>query len=194
MIADGDPLVEVLEPPHLRRQLGRADQQQRDEEAVVGLEVEQQPQLLENGVVVDELRFVHDDDGVAPGLEVAKEDVVELMEQVGLRRTLRLDAELVEHFAQEIGRGPARVGQQPDLVALGFHALDERPRERRLAAAVLAGQQGAALPLAHRVHETDQGLVVLRRQIEELRVRRVVEGLLFEAPVRFVHGAICGSC
>src|SRR5207245_3413956 len=96
VIADGDPLVEVLEPPPVRRQLGRADQQQRDEEAVVGLEVEQQPQLLEDGVVVDELRFVHDDDGVAPGLEVAKEDVVELMEQVGLRRTLRLDAELVE--------------------------------------------------------------------------------------------------
>src|SRR6058998_1114211 len=190
VVPDGDALVEVLEPAHALAQLWRADEEQRDQEAIVRLEVHQQTDFLEDGVVRDELRLVHDDDRVAAVAVVAEEQVVEQVEQLGLARLLRLDAQLVERLAQEVGGVPARVGQQADLVALGLQPLDQRARERGLAAAVLAGEHPAALPVAHGVHEADECLLVLRRQIEELRVRGVVEGRLAQLPVGFVHGLL----
>ena len=187
VIADGDPLIEVLEAADLGRQLRRADQEDRHQEAIVGLEVHQQPQLLEDRVVLDELGLVHDHHGVAALAEVAEEDVVELVQEVGLALRGGLLAELVEGLAQEVEGVPARIREQPDLVPLGLQALDERAGERRLAAAVLAGEHAAALAVTDRVDQPDQRLLVLGRQVEELRVRRVVERWLGELPVGFVH-------
>src|SRR5437879_404565 len=130
---------------------------------VVGLEVHQESQLLEDRIVLDELRFVDDDDAVTPGLVVPEEEVVEKVQQLGLARLLRLDPQLVEHLAQKIDRRPARIGEKADLVALGLEALDERARQGRLAAAVLPGEHPAALAVAHRVDQADQRLLVLGR-------------------------------
>src|SRR5262245_7435737 len=188
--AQADPLVEVLEAADLRAELGRADEQERQQELVVGLEVHQEPELLEDRVVLDELGLVDDDDAVTPGLVVVEEQIVEQMQELRLARLLRLDSQLVEDFSQEVDRGPARVGEKPDLVALGLEPLDEGARQGGLAAAVLAREHPAALAVAHHVDETDERLLVLGRQIEKLRVRRVVEGRLGELPVRFVHGQL----
>src|SRR5262249_8758993 len=110
----------------------------------------------------------------------------------GLRRLARLDAQLVEGLAQEVDGRPARIRQQSDLVALGLEPLDERARQRRLAAAVLAREHPAALTVTHRVHEAHERFLVLRRQVEEFGVRRVVEGRLAQLPVRFVHRYLIG--
>jgi hypothetical protein len=194
VVADRDALVEVLEPAHALAQLGRADEEQRDQEAIVRLKVHQQADFLEDGVVRDELRLVDDDDRVAAVAVVAEEHVVEEVEQLGLALLTRFDAELVERLSQEVGGVPARVGQQTDLVPLGLQPLDQRARERGLAAAVLARQHAAALPVAHGVHEAHERLLVLGRQVEELRIRRVVEGRLAQLPVGLVHEATCSTC
>src|SRR5207245_5290823 len=90
-------------------------------------------------------------------------------EERGLGVRLRLDAELVEGLAEEVQGVPARVREQADLVALGLEALDERARERRLATTVLTGEHPAALAVADRGDEAHQRLLVLGRQVEELR-------------------------
>jgi hypothetical protein len=109
------------------------------------------------------------------------------VQQLRLVLLRRLLAELVEDLAQEVDRGPARVRQQADLVALGLQPLDEGARQRGLAAAVLADEHAAALAVTHGVDEPDQRLLVLGRQVEKFRIRRVVEGGFTELPVRLVH-------
>src|SRR5207245_6884534 len=104
---------------------------------------------------------------VPPGLIVPEEHIVQEMQQLGLARLLGLDAQLVEHLTQEIDGGPARIREQPDLVALGLETLDERARQRGLSAAVLAGEHPAALTVAYRVDQPDQRLLVLGRQRSE---------------------------
>src|SRR5213594_1169315 len=173
--------------PHLDRELRRTDEQEVHGEPFVRLEVQQQPELLEDPVVLDQLGLVHDHHAVTPGLVVLVEDIVQRVEERGLGVRLRLDAELVEDLAEEVQGVPARVREQADLVALGLEALDERARERRLATTVLTGEHPAALAVADRVDEAHQRLLVLGRQVEELRVRRVVERRFAELPVRFVH-------
>src|SRR5437762_669767 len=187
VVAEGDPLVQVLHAPHLHRELRRADEQEGHEEPLGRLEVQQQPELLEHRVVLDQLRLVDDHHAVASGLVVPVEGVVQHVEELRLVLLRRLDAELVEDLAEEVRGVPARVGEQTDLVVLGLEPLDERARERRLAAAVLAGEHPAALAVADRVDEAHQRLLVLGREVEEFRVRRVVERRLGELPVGFVH-------
>jgi hypothetical protein len=109
------------------------------------------------------------------------------VQQLGLVLLRRLVAELVEDLAHEVHRGPAGIRQQADLVALGLQPLDQRARQRGLAAAVLADEHAAALAVAHGVDEADQRFLVLGRQVKEFRIRRVVEGGFTELPVRLVH-------
>ena len=115
------------------------------------------------------------------------------MEQLRLGLLLRARPQLVEDFAQELEGIPAGVRQEADLVPFGLQALDQRPRERRLAASILARQHRAALALAHGVDHPDQRFLVLRREVEELRVRRVVEWRFTHTPIRFVHDAMVTS-
>src|SRR4030095_7706024 len=167
---EADPLIEMLEPPDLHAELGRAHEEHGYQEPVVGLEVHQETQLLEDRVVLDELSFVDDDDAVTPGLVVAEEQIVQEMRELGLARLLALDTQLVEPLAQEIDRRPARIREEPDLVALRLEPLDERAGERGLGAAVLGSEHPAALAVAHGVDQPDQRLLVLGREVEEFRV------------------------
>jgi len=73
----------------------------------------------------------------------------------------RLLAELIERLTQEVDGPPVGVGEQADLVPLGLQALDQRARERGLAAAVLAGEHPAALAMPHGVDETHERLAFL---------------------------------
>ncbi len=189
VVPDGDPLVQVLQRADLLAQLGGPDEEHRDQEAVVGLEVHEQPQLLEEARVLEELGLVHDDHRVASVAEVAEEEIVQHVEELRLGALGRLHAELVEHLPEEVDGVPPGVREQPDLVALGLQPLDERPRQRGLAAPVLAGEHPAALAVADRVDEADERLLVLRRQVEEPGIRRVVEGRLGELPVGLVHAS-----
>jgi len=96
VIAEADPLVEVLETPHLHAELGEPTSRSvtRNRSSVWKFIRSRSSSNTESS---DELGLVDDDDALTPGLVVPEEQVVQEVQELGLAHLLRLDSQLVEH-------------------------------------------------------------------------------------------------
>ena len=182
-----DPLGEgpVGAVPEPLAQLGLPHEHDRDQVAVVELEVREQADLLESGLARDEVGFVDDQERRSPLPVQLQEPCVDLVEQVARVEARLSHPQLARHRAQELAGREARVQDHPDLVALA-QAVDEGAGEEGLAAAHLAGQE-RQLHLLGREDQALEGLLVALVEEEVARVRRQLERPLLESVKAFVH-------
>ena len=171
VITDADPLPELPEPLVGQDlvQLGLAHQDDLQELAFRGLQVRQQPNLLEE-LGRERLGLVDDEhDALLAGVALEQE-FVQQRQQIALRRqALRLQAQVVADVFQEVRGGElgveqvrrARVAVEP-----GEHHLDERG----LARAGLARDDRESLRLAEGVGQVGVGRTMLLAQVEEPQV------------------------
>ena len=165
-----------------------ADQQQRDQEGVVELQVEQQANLLEDRGIFEQLRLVDDDDGLAAVAVRLEDDFVNPVHEARAVHVGALLTQRVEDFGQEFLRRAAGVAQQGDLSLIRIQLVEEGPRHHRLAASGLARDQRRTVAARQRVEQTRVEILYVLRAVEEPRIGRVLKGLLVEPPIRFVHG------
>jgi hypothetical protein len=166
-------------------QLRLAHEHDRDEVAVVELEVREEADLLESGLAGDEVGLVHDQERGAVRFVEGEQPLVNLLEELvrvvaGLR-----DRELGGEGAQELTRREPRVQDHRDLVAIA-ELVHEGAGEERLARAHLAREQ-RQLHLLHRERELLERLLVHAVQEEVAGVGRLAERLLLEPEVGLVH-------
>ena len=109
-----------------------ADQQQRDQEGVVELQVEQQANLLEDRGIFEQLRLVDDDDGLAAVAVRLEDDFVNPVHEARAVHVGALLTQRVEDFGQEFLRRAAGVAQQGDLSLIRIQLVEEGPRHHRL--------------------------------------------------------------
>ncbi len=182
-----DPLGQgpVGAVPQPFAQLGLAHQDDRDQVAVVELEVSEEPDLLEGGLAGDEVGFVQDEEG-GPALPLqGQEALVDLLQEIAGIEAGGGHPQLPRHRAQELAGGEAGVQHHPHLVALP-HPVHQGPREQGLARAHFAREQGQ-LHLFHRVEELLQRLLVDLVEEEVAGVGGLAEGLLAQPVVGLVH-------
>ena len=94
VVGDRDALLELRQLAQPLRPLRLADQDQRQQVAVVQLEVEQQTQLFERARILDRLRLVDDHHRVPAAPVAAEQRGIELVENLELGLGNGVDAEL----------------------------------------------------------------------------------------------------
>ena len=95
MVADRDPLAELAQPlpVELLAQLRLADQDDLEELALIGLEVREQADLLEQ-LVLEVLGFVDEQDDVVSGGGLVEQVLVQDLEVRGPVELARLETQL----------------------------------------------------------------------------------------------------
>ena len=140
------------------------------------------------------LRLVDQQHDVAAGGAGLEEEAVQRVDQALLASRPRgFTCRSSRIGAQELGRGERGV-EHDRGVGVGAELREEVARERRLAGAHLAGDEDEAAALAPAELEVGEGLRVPLGQVQVLRVRREVEGLLAEAVPGLVHGRVPPRC
>ena len=121
-------------------ELGLPDQDDLDQLGGVGLEVREQPDLLER-LAVEVLRLV--DRSAARGAlrwRFVEQEVIELVQQLAARLALRLEPELGVDGLEQLERRELRVEQERDLAAR-LEPLEQRAAQRGLARADFTGDR-----------------------------------------------------
>ncbi len=105
MVAHRDALAQLAKAAfvELVAQLGLADERDLQQLALVGLEVRQQPHLLEQ-LAAQVLRLVDQEHDVVAGLDLLEEEVVQTSRQA-TRSSAGLEAELDQDGAHELRGG-----------------------------------------------------------------------------------------
>ncbi len=180
VVAERDPLLQLPEllAPELGMELRLAHQDDLEELVARGLEVREEPDLLERRHV-EVLGLVEDQDGVPVRAPLLDQEAVEGDESLGVREAGRGHAPLLERVLEEALERKRGVEDEGDA-GVAAEALQQRVEERRLARSDLAGEREKPLALAHAVDELRQRLAVTLGREEEARVRRRPEGRLAE--------------
>ena len=133
VIAHRDALSELPELPaiELLAQLGLADEDDLQKFALVGLQIRKQPHLLEE-LGVEILRLVDQEDDVVAGPGLLQQKPIENLEVRRLVELLRLEAQLGEDRAHQLGRRDHGIENQGRAVARP-QLREDRAADRRLA-------------------------------------------------------------
>jgi hypothetical protein len=107
-----DPLAEPGDSIHFFPELGLADQDTGEQEAVVHLEIQEKAQLLEGPFVFDNLCLVDDDHRVFSLLDVGEHLVVQKVKKIDFGAGVILHVDLIEDLLEEIDRVEAGVGDE----------------------------------------------------------------------------------
>ena len=188
MVAQHDALAELaqLGPRQHVPELRLPDEHDLDQLGARGLEIREQPDLLEH-LRREVLRFVDDQQRGLVLLEAADQEVVQREQVLGLGVARGLDPVLVEQHAEEVEGLEAGIedeGRQGLPVELRQQAV----QQHGLPGADLAGQQHESLVGVHPVDERRQALAVHLAEIQERRVGRHLERAAQESVVLVVHG------
>ncbi len=155
-----DPLPQLAEcvRVQLRVQLGLAEQDDLDQLRSRGLEIRDQPHLLEC-LAREVLRLV-DDQHHAPRLTASRqEELVELSQQRSAALAPAGQAELLVDGLKELAGVLARIEEEGHL-GLATEALEECSAERRLARAHLTRDDDEALPLLQTIEKVGHRLAM----------------------------------
>ena len=182
MVADGDPGVELFDPLDDPAQLRLADEQQVEQEPVVELVVEQQPDLLEIRRR-EQLRLVDDEERHLVLLEIPHHHLAQRVQQIVLGVRRRVEAELVEDLADELDGLEHGVRDETHVIFLLGEVLDESAGKRRLSATHVPREQRGPLAAHDGVRQAGHRLAVVPRVVDELQVRNDLVGVDIEAPV-----------
>ena len=186
-----DPLPQLPQPVLGEQllQLRLPDEDDLQKFLLVGLEVREQPDLLEDPER-QVLGLVDDEDDVAPLLDPLQQGAVDLRNQIMMALGDRGFAELGSGW-----RGASRISViwvlRISAVSkrAGSSSLRKPPAERGLAAADLPDEQDEPFFFLNAIFEMLQGLLVGRAQVEKLRVRSDVERHLRETVETLIHDA-----
>ena len=157
-----------------------------DSSFVVGFDVGQQPNLLEQ-LERQTLRLVDDQHRGFAACRSGRSSASSSSSSAAFeaRRFARQTELRCEHLDELVAR-QRRVVQMHAVHLLGL-LLERRPNQRRLAGAGFADEQRDALAAGDAVLEVAQRLAVRLGQHQEPRVRRQVERPLAKAEELFVH-------
>jgi hypothetical protein len=188
LAAQRDALLEL--PQRLvveqRRDLGLAGHDHREQLALVGLDVGEQPDLFED-VARQALCLVDQQYRGFAGFGAAAQHVFELQQQRRLRLARPVaQLEAVREHLDELGARERRVLQMHAVHARRL-PLERGPDERRLAGPRLAHEQRDAGTAGDAVLQVAQRLPVNVGHHQETRVRRQVERTLAKAVEGLVH-------
>ncbi len=167
-----------------RVQLGLPREHDLQDLLAPGLQVRQQPQLLENRRI-EVLRLVDQQRHVAALAGVIEQELVQPVQAHELA-AVGGETELAEDVGEDLVEGDRRVEQQ-DGAHLGVERVEHATEQRRLPGARLTDQGDESLAAVDAVGEGGHRLLVAVVQIEEARVGRDVERQLLEAEMGLVH-------
>ena len=191
VISAGDALRKLPQLGAIQQfaQLRLADQDDLQQLLRLGLEIREQPDLLEH-LGREILRLVdHQHDPFAFGvrLEQVNAQQVDQVLETALGSLLEVDAQLFADGEQELGRRHARIEDQRDLGM--FRRLgQQRAHHRGLAGAHFTGELDEATGLVDAIDQVRQCLRVTFREEQETRIGRDGKRLFVEAEKRGVHG------
>ena len=185
--AHADALAQLaqLSRVELVVELGLPEEQDLDQLRGRGLEVREQPDLLQR-LGREVLRLVHDQQHAAAIALLLEQELVELVEQLGARAALREQPELRADRAQQILRREHRIEDEGDF-GVAAQAFEQRAAERGLAGADLAGHRDEALSLLDPIQDVRERFAVRRREEEEARIRGQGERLFTQTVERGIH-------
>ena len=147
-------------------QLGLAREHEGQQFFGVGLDVCEQPNLLEE-LVRETLRFVDDERRDDASLTARNQLAFELLEQQRLRRgRVGSQAEAIGEKLEELAARQRRVVQVQRPRRSACLRFERGAHERRLAGAGLADEQRQPFPRRDAVLQVGQGLAVPRRQVQ----------------------------
>ena len=193
VIAAGDALGELaqLDARQHFAQLGLTDQDDLQQLLRRGLEVREQPHLLER-FRRQVLRLIDDHhDAAALRVRFQQAPVEEVDEVLDARRVLvaHEDAELFADRQDELDGRQLRVEDDGD-VGMARHALEQRAHHGGLAGADLAGQLDEAAGFVDPVQQMRERLGMPLAHEEIARVRGDGEGLLAQSEKARVHAGM----
>ena len=170
------------------RELGLADQHEAEELLRAGLEIREQPELLEH-VDGDGLCLVDHDHGQTPRLALREEMRVQGIHDVDLALAGRRHPELARDPLQQVLPGQRRV-EDVGRRHLGAEVGEEGAQQRRLAGADVAADADEPARLDEPGAQVREGLRVLGGEVEVARVGCQPKRRIGEPEERFVHPAV----
>ena len=171
----------------LGAELGLTDEQDLQDLLVRRLEVGEEPDLLE-GVRIEILGLVEDQDGVLAGALALDEEILKREKPLGRRCFPRLaDAEVLQEVLEDPVEVEHRIGDERDGGRL-VQSFEQCLEQGSLAGSHLAGQQDEALALLYSVQELGERLSVRWRQMEKPGIGRRIERRLLKPEEGEVHG------
>src|SRR5262249_53134840 len=187
MAPDADPLPQLAQVlgGELLLQLGLTEQHDLQQLRSLGLEVREQPQLLER-LGREILRLVDDQQHAAPLAARLDEEGIEYVGELGTRFAERRQPELAVDRLEQLERRQRRIEQERHF-GLRAEPPQQGAAQRRLPGADLPGDRHEPFALLDPVDEVPEHLAVRSGQVEEARIRAEREGLLVEAVVGGVH-------
>ena len=187
--AERDPLVQLhelgVEQEHA--QLGLPDEDDAQQLLGGGLEVREEPELLQD-LDRERLGLVDDDDRLAARLPLGEQVTVERADQLGAAVGVGAQAEFGVDRLQQLERredGVEDVGRR----GVGNGPGEEGAQQRRLPGAHVARDADEAARLREAELQVCEGVGVLPRQEEVTRVRREPERRVGEPEEPLVHPA-----
>ena len=166
-------------------ELGLPEQQDLDQLRGRGLEVREQPDLLER-LGREVLRLVDDQQHAAALALLLEQELVELVRELRARASLREQPELGADRAQQIVAREHRIEDEGHL-GVAAEPLEQRAAERGLAGADLAGHRDEALALLDPVEDVRERLAMRGREEQEAGIRGQRERLLTQTVERGIH-------
>jgi len=183
----GHALVKLAEfgPRQQFLELRLTDQYYLNQLFLLGLDIRQHPDLLEDGGL-QVLGLVDNEHHVLAPEALLEQKPVQPVDQLLLCIRRGIDAEILVYRLQKLDFRQVGIEDDGAFGAL-VHLIEQVPAERGLAGADLARDDHEAAPLLDAVSKMRDGLLVLIAQVEILRVGCDIEGLLIETEKRLVH-------
>ena len=166
-------------------QLRLPDQDDAEQLARRGLEVEQQPDLLQQ-LDREALRFVQHDDARSPGSTLRNQVGVQRIDEIGVALARHGDAELPADPAQQVERRERRregVGSGH----VGAELAQEHAEQGRLAGTHVTGDADEPARLGEPEPQVRERLGVLAREKQVARIGRQPERLVLQPEELLVH-------
>ena len=192
VVARSDALIQLPQFGAVENvdQLRLADEKDLKQLLRVGLQVGQQPDLLEH-VEAEILCFVDEHDGPAASSMGLQQIVVQgITQHLHAPRPLRVDdVQFVAQGLHQLDGIESRVQNQGHVHVIR-QLLQQGVAQRRLARADLAGKGHEPTPLPNAVEQVGQSFLVPTAEVEETRVRGDREREIIQVKVTGVHRGI----